>query len=101
MENIDDNIDISGLDRAEVIAALANEISTGVDTKINADYVRDYLSGRLDAPTINLKVFNERPMYLMIDGDSLLRADLYEREAGHGKAKEVIDRLRKAKAAKP
>lgn len=99
------DIDISGIDKAKLLAALHNgtrPLAMGVlrargdmseaDAK---DYIaRQQHDGR---GVVWFDYVHGRPIKIGFDGNTMLRADLYDRDApgGQGSAERIVDSLRK------
>lgn len=102
-----DDIDITGLDRAEVLAALCNgtcPMGLGALNKlameaITPEHAREFLGARIEGPCSVDYVFG-RPIkvgFETVDGvDWLTCIRLYDRDAGQGAAARVIEALREA-----
>jgi hypothetical protein len=96
-------IDVKGIDRGALIAALHN--GTGAQgLGMMHDICRDM------TPEEGAKILDERngkfqfdylrgrPIKVWIEGDMLMRTDLYDRDARPGACQEIVDRLRKEAA---
>lgn len=94
-------IDITGLDEAEVIAALHNgtqPLGMGMlhnIGRISVERVREEIK---DAPRINgclsFDYYHGRPLKVRVGEGKLHNAWLYDRDAGEGAAADIIAELR-------
>jgi hypothetical protein len=95
-----DEINIEGIDRASLIAELHN--GTGplglgwlhARPPMTAEEVAEQLGERLQEKEIYLDYFNGRPLKVAI-GETTMTTRLYDRDAGHGRAAEIVAALRK------
>jgi hypothetical protein len=103
-------IDIKGIDRAELLAALYNgtrpvglgRLSAGALEPMTAKQARQELEDAersIDGTHITFDYVRGRPIKVDFAGDTLLRPDLYDRDAGGpGTCERIVAELR-AKAA--
>ena len=100
------NIDITGIDKAELLAALYNgtrAIGMGVlhdlDDGMTIEKAQEIIDTRMegclpDSGKLWFDYVCGRPIKVNITGDVMERADLYDRDAGPGAAQRVVDQLR-------
>jgi hypothetical protein len=104
---MEDTIDISDLDEAAVIAALHNgtrALGMGmlhdICRDISPDEVREELPEYRDRNGgLRLDYFHGRPLKVDIANGKLFGEWLYDRDAGEGRCREVLAKLRASKAA--
>lgn len=95
-----DEINIEGIDRASLIAELHNGTSPlgmgwlHAKPAMTAEQVAEQLGDRLTKDEIYLDYFNGRPLKVAI-GKTTMTTRLYDRDAGHGRAAEIVTALRK------
>lgn len=95
-----DEINIEGIDRASLIAELHNGASPlgmgwlHAKPAMTAEQVAEQLGERLTEEEIYLDYFNGRPLKVAI-GKTTMTTRLYDRDAGQGRAAEIVAALRK------
>jgi hypothetical protein len=96
------DIDISGIDRASLLAALYNGTSpigmgflAATSGEMCAEEAANIIAGtRAFDGRIRFDYVKGRPIKAAFNGDTLERADLYDRDAGEGAALAIIEALR-------
>jgi hypothetical protein len=101
-------VDIKGIDKAELLAALWNNSKqqgmsfldpNGYGT-MSVDRARDILADRatLQGYTHYFDYLDGRVMKVDLQGDEM-REDLYDRDVGQGEVQRIVDKLRQREAA--
>lgn len=99
----DFEIDIAGIDKADLLAALYNCTRSrhlgrlhDLGRELSRDEAAVALSSVPQGP-IHFDYLMGRPIKVTFDGDRLLRPDLYDRDApaGKGSCQRIVDELRK------
>lgn len=99
----DNALDISGIDRAALLAALHNGTSC-----LGLGVLQDIGSMSVETAQTHLAIAERyqsngivwfdyvcgRPIKVGLAGDELIRADLYDRDAGQGSCQSIIDSLK-------
>jgi len=98
-------VSITGLDKADVLAALYNAaapIGLGVLRYREESMTREQAQALIDAETtsygVSFDYVHGRPLKIDLTTDEL-RTDLYNRDQGMGAAERVVAELRKAKVS--
>jgi hypothetical protein len=99
------DIDISGIDKAKLLAALHNgtrPLGLGVlhaRGDMSEEDASEYIAQRPDGggSVMWFDYVHGRPIKVGFDGNTMLRADLYDRDApgGRGSAERIVASLRK------
>lgn len=103
-----DSIDIKGIDKGELLAALHNgtrPLGMGFMHDLGRDMTPE--EGRKEFAEWpewrpgekSFDYFHGRPLKVTFAGDELMHTRLYDRDAGGVTAQSIVDRLRKAQAA--
>lgn len=99
------DIDISGIDKAKLLAALHNGTAPQglgflqARGQMNETEAKQFITTTRADGIIHLDYVQGRPIKVTLDGNTLRRASLYDRDApgGAGSCQRIVDSLRSGK----
>lgn len=95
-------LDITGIDRAELLAALFNGTSPlgmgafrpSAHEPMTVEQAREVVQAYGGAKNLHFDYVRGRSIKVWFLGNTLSRVDLYDRDAGIGKCSEIVQQLR-------